>query len=82
MSTKGKERDMNDIQVDVSLKAFIKDQIEALQTALVVPVQEDLECTDREHRGVERAVKTIKCEYIYILPHDTDPFVVLRLTRF
>ena len=57
---KGKEREENDMGIDISLKSFINDQIEALQSALVVPEQEELDCTDKEHRGVEKAVKTIK----------------------
>ncbi|KAK9895357.1 hypothetical protein P389DRAFT_197417 [Cystobasidium minutum MCA 4210] len=65
MSKKGKQKEVmeddrdDDVQIDISLKSFINDQIEALQTALVAPEQEELDCTDKEHRGVEKAVKTI-----------------------
>lgn len=66
MSKKGKQKEVmeddrdDDVQIDISLKSFINDQIEALQTALVAPEQEELDCTDKEHRGVEKAVKTIE----------------------
>lgn len=53
----------NDTQIDISLRAFINEQIDVLQTSLTVPPQEELvDCSsnDAAYKQVERAVKQIK----------------------
>ena len=57
------DNDNNDTLVDVSLRSFIHDQIDALQTPLSVPAQEELDCTDSEYKAAQKAVKFIKCVY-------------------
>lgn len=70
--SKGKQReahnDINDTRIDISLRSFIDEQIDSLQTALSVPPQEELGCSDAEYKQVERAVRQIKWAYPRIHP--------------
>jgi hypothetical protein len=71
---KGKQRqqsggsdDKNDMHVDVSLKAFIAEQVDTLQSPLTVPTQKELECGDAEYRRVVKAIQHVQCALNYIL---------------
>lgn len=78
IDSKGKQRqrsdendDNDDMHIDVSLKAFIAEQADTLQSPLIVPTQEELGCGDAEYRRVVKAVRHIQC--VMMILHQPDP---------